>query len=159
MKKALVPIILAISGLAASAAPVDAHSNRSVTVTNGRFETLPHVADGVHYEVKGGAIMVRVAHATAVFVKVKGLAANTTYPTHVHNQPCSWSPAGGGHYQQAVGGLIDDMNEMWPAITTDDSGRGTGFAVHGFRARPEAQSVVIHYPADTSIRLACVDLS
>jgi len=158
VRKALIPIILATAGFAASAAPVDAHSNRSVEVTNGRFQNLTQATDDVHYEVKGGAIMFRTADATAVYVKVKGLAPNTTYPTHVHNQPCSWTPPGGGHYQN-VAGPDNATNEMWPAITTDDKGHGTGEAFHAFRTRPEAQSVVIHYPANTSIRLACVDLS
>ena len=165
MKQALIPIILTATGLAASAAPVDAGhlehrgNPHRIEVTHGRFETLPHDADGVHYEVKGGAIMFRIADTTAVFVAVSGLAPNTTYPTHVHNQPCSSTPPGGGHYQNTVLGPVDATNEMWPVVTTDDRGRGTGSAFHAFRARPEAQSVVIHYPANTSVRLACVDLS
>ena len=165
MKKALIPIIITAAGLAAHASPVDAGRQEHrpnphrVEVTHGRFETLPHDADGVHYEVKGGAIMFRVPGATFVGVKVNGLAPNTTYPTHVHNQPCSSTPPGGGHYQNTVPGPVDAFNEMWPSVTTDARGRGTGAALHAFRARPEAQSIVIHYPANTSIRLACVDLS
>jgi len=159
VKKALTLIILTATGLAASTAPVDAHNGRSLEVTNGRFQTLPHDADGVHDEVKGGAIMFRFADATAVYVEVKGLAPDTTYPTHVHNQPCSSTPPGGGHYQNTVSGPVDATNEVWPTVTTDDRGRGSGRAFHAFRARPEAQSVVIHHPANTSIRLACVDLS
>lgn len=159
MKKALTLIILTATGLAASTAPADAHNGRSLEVTNGRFQTLPHDADGVHDEVKGGAIMFRFADATAVYVEVKGLAPDTTYPTHVHNQPCSSTPPGGGHYQNTVSGPVDATNEMWPTVTTDDRGRGSGRAFHAFRARPEAQSVVIHHPANTSIRLACFDLS
>ena len=50
------------------------------------------------------------------------------------------------------------MNEIWPVVTTNDSGRGWGSAVHRHRARPDAMAIVIHYPPDTSIRLACLDL-
>ncbi len=159
--KSLIPILVATVGLAAFASPAGAggHADNSVDVTNGRFRTLTNEGDAVHFDVKGGAIMFRTADATTVYVKVKGLAPNTTYPTHVHNQPCSWSPPGGGHYQEAVGPVVDTFNEMWPTITTDEKGHGVGSATHAFRARPEAQSLVIHYPAMTSIRLACVDLT
>ena len=127
----------------------------------GRFETLPGGAE-LGYDIDGFGVMVRTPGGddgrTRVLVVVRGLDANETYPTHVHNQPCSYDPAGGGHYQHLVGGPVDMVNEMHPIVTTNSSGRGTGRAVHDHWARPEAQSVVIHYPANTAIRLACVDL-
>jgi hypothetical protein len=116
-----------------------------------------------HAEVtKGAFVMVRVPwrHSrTFVAVHVRGLDPTTVYPVHVHNAPCSADPPGGSHYQHEVGGAVDDVNEIWPAVTTNDAGRGHGSATHGHWARPDAQSVVIHYPANTSIRLACADLS
>ena len=96
--------------------------------------------------------------ATLVVVRVRNLAPNTTYPVHVHNQPCSATPPGGGHYQNVVDGPVDPVNEMWPVIETNRRGRGVGFAVHDARAREDAQSIVVHYPDDTSIRLGCLDL-
>jgi Cu-Zn family superoxide dismutase len=95
---------------------------------------------------------------TLVTLRVRGLVPNTTYPTHVHNQPCSATPPGGSHYQHTLGGPVDAVNEIWPTIETNRRGAGAAFVVHGERARGDAQSIVIHYPPDTSIRLACVDL-
>ncbi|MEO6652503.1 MAG: hypothetical protein ABIP17_07595 [Ilumatobacteraceae bacterium] len=159
--KSLIPILVATAGLVAVASPAVAgnHADNSVEITNGRFQNLTKAGDAVHYDVKGGAIMFRTANETTVYVKVKGLEPGTFYPTHVHNQLCSWSPPGGSHYQEDVLGPVDRFNEMWPGFMTDDTGQGVGSATHAFRARPEAQSLVIHYPAMTSIRLACVDLT
>jgi Cu-Zn family superoxide dismutase len=160
--KALIPILIAAAGITATASPVEAggHSHRSVQITTGHFQTLPG-GDDLGYDVRGGAIMIRTDRnggRTSVFVGARGLDPNTVYPVHVHNQPCSATPAGGGHYQHVIGGPVDAVNEIWPKITTDKHGRGTGFATHGARARSDAMSIVIHNPADTSIRLACADL-
>ncbi len=129
-------------------------------VTSGRFETLP---GGVErgFDVNGFARMVRSpAHngSTYVTVRVSGLDANTTYGVHVHNLPCDADPPGGGHYQHIVGGAVDAVNEIWPAFTTNAAGIGVGRAWHGHWARPDAQAVVIHWPDDPSVRLACADL-
>lgn len=165
MKKALIPIILATAGLTATASPVDAHRPhhrpQHREVTHGHFETLAGGTD-LGYHIHGRAVMVRSDRhggATAVVVRVRGLDADTTYPTHVHNQPCSASPPGGSHYQNVVDGPVDAVNEIWPTVTTDRLGRGFGFAEHDARARDDAMSIVIHYSRDTSIRLACVDLT
>ena len=95
---------------------------------------------------------------TTVTVQVRGLAPNTVYPTHVHNAPCSAANPGGGHYQQDDTGLVDAVNEMWPVVTTNAAGNGHGKAKHGFWARPEAQSIVVHAPGSLT-RLACADLN
>ena len=58
-----------------------------------------------------------------------------------------------------MGWEYDAVNEIWPTISTDAHGRGFGTATHDARARNDAMSIVIHYPANTAIRLACVDLS
>lgn len=162
MKKALIPMILATAGLAASAAPVEAHgSHRRVEVTTGRFQTLPG-GEALGYHVRGGAIMFRTDRhggTTAVVVRITGLEPDTTYKAHVHDLACSATPAGGGHYQHVIGGPADAVNEIWPGFTTDGRGRGLGFATHGARARDDARSIVVHKPEDSSIRLACVDLT
>lgn len=164
MKKLIAMFTAAATiALVLSATPVAAARQHGswFEITRGSFETLPGGED-LGINVRGRAKMVRTgddeAGATLVSVRVRGLAPDTTYPVHVHNQPCSATPPGGGHYQNVVDGPIDNVNEMWPVIETDHHGRGTGFAVHDARARDDAQSIVVHYPADTSIRLACLDL-
>ena len=151
------PIVLAATLIGAAAAPTAAAAP-PIDVTRGRVITLDPASD-LGYSLRGHAAMIRLEHTTFVVVRIKGLDANTTYPAHVHNAPCSSTPPGGSHYQHDVGGAVDDVNEIWPVVTTDNRGRGWGTAWHGHRARSDAQSIVVHYPADTSIRLACVDLS
>jgi len=127
-------------------------------VTSGLVQTL---AGWPGDDLAGGAVMVRVGGedgSTIVSVRVRGLDPNTTYPVHVHNRPCSFIPPAGGHYQHLVGGPVDAVNEIWPVISTNAEGNGTGFAMHDHRARPEAQAIIVHNPSNTSIRLACIDL-
>jgi hypothetical protein len=127
-------------------------------VTSGGVHTL---AGWPGDDLTGGAVMIRTGGAdgrTIVSVRIGGLEPNTTYPVHVHNQPCSFTPPGGGHYQHLVAGPPDAVNEIWPAISTNAQGNGTGFATHDHRARPEAQAIIVHNPSNTSIRLACIDL-
>ncbi len=161
MKQALILILLATAGITATASPAAANGRQQREVTHGHFETLPEGVD-LGYHVHGRAKMVRTDRdggTTRVVVRVRGLDPDTTYPVHVHNQPCSAMPAGGGHYQHMIGGNVDPVNEIWPTITTNERGRGIGFALHDARARDDAMAIVIHYPPKTSIRLACLDLS
>ena len=149
--------LLALALIVGAAVPAYAEG---AEVTSGRFVTLPG-GEGLGYEISGVAVMVRAparGGTTAVMAIVRGLEGDTTYPTHVHNAPCSASPAGGGHYQHQVDGSVDAVNEIWPTVETGHGGVGIGMARHDHRARAEAQSIVIHYPQDTAIRLACVDL-
>ena len=162
--KALIPILAATAALTLPGAVTQAGQPEfgppRSEVTSGRFHTLPGGAS-LGYDITGTAKMVRVGPAdghTVVIVRLRGLDPDGSYPTHVHNRPCSATPAGGGHYQQEVGGAVNPHNEIWPTVTTNRHGNGFGRAVHEWRARAEAQSVVVHYPPDTSIRLACVDL-
>lgn len=147
-----------LTAAAPAATPAHADHHATVPITTGEFDTLPGGTD-LGYDVEGWAAMVRLPHRTIVSVHVQGLDAHTTYPAHVHNAPCSASPAGGGHYQHEVGGSVDAVNEIWPIVTTDRHGRGHTNVAHHHRARAEAQSIVFHHPADTSIRLVCVDLA
>ena len=150
---------LLISSIAMVASPATADDRHPVEVTRGRFQTLP----GDHgHDVRGGAIMFRTdagGSTTTVVVRVRGLDPDTTYRTHIHDRPCSSTPPGGGHYQHVIGGEVDAVNEIWPTITSDHHGRGLGYAVHGHRARDDAQAIVIHHPTDNSIRIACLDLT
>jgi len=158
--KAFITVLAAAAGLAIWTSPVDADGDHHpVEVTTGHFQALPGGAD---YDIGGGAIMVRSDRGggrTAVFVHVRGLDPNRSYPTHVHNQPCSATPPGGSHYQNVRGGPVDSVNEIWPTISTRANGTGFGYAVHEARAGDDAMAIVVHNPDDTSIRLACVDLT
>jgi len=149
---------LTFTAAASAATPAHADDRGPVQITSGEFHTLPGGTD-LDYDIGGRAVMVRLPHRTLVRVHVEGLDADTTYPAHVHNAPCDASPAGGGHYQHEIGGPVDSVNEIWPIVTTSRHGRGHAQVAHAHRARPEAQAIVIHYPDDTSIRLACVDLA
>jgi Cu-Zn family superoxide dismutase len=153
----LIPLLMATALLVAMASPAAAGG---AEVTAGEFETLPGGV-GLGYDITGHAEMRRApadGGKTIVTVHLRGLDPNTTYPTHVHNAPCTGTPPGGGHYQHDIGGAVDPVNEIWPAVHTNAAGIGLGMAVHGHWARADAMAIVVHYPADTSIRLACVDL-
>lgn len=125
-------------------------------VTRGAFHAFATGLDR-GYDITGHAQMVRTADdTTIVHVHVTGLAPHTTYGVHVHNQPCGVGN-GGGHYQHDPSGGVNPVNEIWPGFTTNAAGIGNGQAANGFRARLEAQSIVVH---DTDgARVACADLS
>lgn len=147
----LVATIIYILILAA-ALPVLASSGE---MTRGAFYTYAS-GPGLGYDISGHAHMTRTADGkTIVNVHATGLLPNTAYGVHVHNKACNDSN-GGGHYQDVVGGAVDAVNEIWPLFTTNAAGIGNGFASNDFRARPEAQAVVIHAPGGA--RIACADL-
>ncbi|MDH3500577.1 MAG: hypothetical protein OEM97_10670 [Acidimicrobiia bacterium] len=150
-----------VFAVAAPAAAGGRDHERKADTTFGSFVTLAG-GEGLGYTITGRAMMWRTHRhggTTVVKVHVRGLDATTEYPTHVHNAPCSTDPAGGTHYQHTVGGPVDAVNEIWPTVTTNAAGNGHGSARHDNWARPDAMSIVIHNPADTSIRLACADLN
>jgi Cu/Zn superoxide dismutase len=128
----------------------------SAEVTQGEFATY---ASGFElgYTVSGSAHMTRTAAGTTlVSVQVKGLLPNTAYGVHVHNKACT-DANGGGHYMHDSAGGVNPENEIWPLFTTNAAGIGSGFASHAYRARPEAQSIVVHAPGGA--RIACADLT
>ncbi len=160
-RSVLLVVSVVIGLMVASTTAVSAHGSAGThpaEVTSGSLLTLQGGVD-MGYSIRGHAVMVRVGDRTVVGMYVRGLEARTTYPAHVHNAPCAAPTFGGSHYQHLVGGPVDAENEMWPAVDTNRRGAGFGWAAHGHRARPEAMSIVIHYPTDTSVRLACVDLT
>jgi hypothetical protein len=136
----------------------------------GTFQTLPDGA-AMGLEIEGFATLTRSDTGTSGKVVVRGLEPATTYAAHLHNAPCSAANPGGGHYMDDPAGPAMPPNELWFSSTDDptagiraNSGgvaRGRGSA--DWVARPEAQSVVIHFipPGGTTAggpKIACADL-
>jgi hypothetical protein len=122
-------------------------------VTRGEFAAFATSSDSAF---TGHATMVRTADGkTIVTVSVRGLAAKTTYGSHVHAFACADNFAG-GHYKHDITGPASPPNEIWPAFSTNDAGVGSGKATAPWVARAQARSVVIHAPGGAKI--ACADL-
>jgi hypothetical protein len=123
------------------------------TITRGDTSAF---ATGIGQPITGRAQMVRSGDGkTIVSVHVEGLAANTTYGSHVHQQPCAVGEAD-GHYKFDPAGPATPPNEIWPGFTTNDAGVGNGNATVAWTAGPNAVSVVVHAPGGAKI--ACADL-
>ena len=140
---------------------VVATANARAQKTEGTFAPVPGHGD---FGISGTASLIRTGGKTIAKVNLEGLEPGETYGVHVHNAPCS--VGGGGHYQNQIGGPAAPPNELWPSsggkgtgITATPSGNGSGYAKAPWIARPEAQSVVVHHYADSSIRVACAQLS
>ena len=139
------------------------------TMARGSFATLPDGSE-LGLEIEGIAKITRSDDRTSVKVVVRGLEPGTTY-AHLHNASCSDPNPGGGHYKDDPAGPAVPPNELWLS-STDDPMAGiaanTGGVAHGrgsadWVARPEAQSVVIHYipPGGNTAggpKIACADL-
>lgn len=127
--------------------------------TEGTFERFEDAPD--HEELAGTATMERTLDGnTVVTVNVTGLTASAEYPAHVHDHACS-AAKGGGHYK-LDDSVADTMetNEIWVGFTADADGMGTATAMAmGHVARAAAQSIVIHSPDDSAVRLGCADLA
>lgn len=122
-------------------------STMGAVTNSGNFQRFPDTAT----TLTGSATMVRNGDSTRVSVKVSGLLPNTAYGCHVHNLPGTLQK-GGGHY------MIDptvttamEANEIWLNFTTDASGDASKTVTSMTKARPEAQSIVIHAPGGTRI--------
>jgi Cu-Zn family superoxide dismutase len=155
--KSLIPALAATVLLSVTVAASPADAGSAAEITRGRFQTTSTGAD-LGFDITGRAVMVRSdtgGGRTLVVSIAYGLEPGTTYGSHVHNAPCSVN-GGGGHYQHEVGPVVDAVNEIWPVLHAQPSGVAHGMAVHGHRARPEAQSIVIH--ASGGARIACLDL-
>ena len=136
----------------------------------GTFQTLPDGA-AMGLEIEGFATITRTDSGTDVKAVVRGLEPGTTYAAHLHNAPCSDANPGGAHYKNDPAGPSVPPNELWLS-STDDAMAGiaanAGGVAHGrgsadWVARPEAQSVVIHFipPGGTTAggpKVACADL-
>ena len=122
-------------------------------VTAGEVDAF---ATGAGLDVTGRARMVRTADGkTIVVVHVEGLAPNTAYGSHVHQQACGNGEAD-GHYKFDPAGPATPPNEIWPAFTTNAAGIGNGYASVDGTAGPAAMAVVVHAPGGAKI--ACADL-
>ena len=136
----------------------------------GTFQTLPDGA-AMGLDITGFATITRTSSGTEVKAVVRGLESATTYAAHLHNAPCSDANPGGAHYKQDPAGPSMPPNELWLS-STDDPMAGiranSGGVAHGrgsadWVARPEAQSVVVHFipPGGTTAggpKIACADV-
>ena len=149
MARSAAVIGVVLMGLAVASA-VGASGAR---VTRGEVHAF---ATGVGNDITGDARMVRTADGqTIVIVHVEGLAPDTAYGSHVHQQACANGEAD-GHYKFDPAGPATPPNEIWPAFTTNAAGIGNGYASVGGTAGPTAMSVVVHAPGGAKI--ACADL-
>ena len=143
----------ALAALSIGAALPPAALAGGATITRGDISAF---ATGIGQPITGRAQMVRSADGkTIVSVHVEGLAADTTYGSHVHQQPCAVGEAD-GHYKFDPAGPATPPNEIWPGFTTNDAGVGNGNATVAWTAGANAVSVVVHAPGGAKI--ACADL-
>lgn len=131
-------------------------SHRDDVIHQGFFVTTALGADR-GFDITGRLMLIRRGDGTTeAYTQVLGLDPLTTYASHVHNLPCSLG--GGGHYKiDPTIGVEIRANEIWPTLTSDSDGTAHGSDIVDHKARPEAQSVVVHDPLDGG-RLACGDL-
>jgi hypothetical protein len=143
----------------------------ATNVKRGEFTTLPD-GEAMGLEIEGFAQIKRTTDGTAVKAVVRGLEPGTTYAAHLHDAPCSDPNPGGGHYKDDPAGPSMPPNELWlsstddpmAGITANASGVAKGRGSADWVARPEAQSVVVHFipPGGTTAggpKIACADLS
>ena len=150
-RRTQVAAVLAALSIGAAFAP--AAMAGGATVTRGDVAAF---ATGIGQPITGRAQMVRSADGrTIVSVHVEGLAPDTTYGSHVHQQPCAVGEAD-GHYKFDPAGPATPPNEIWPGFTTNAAGVGNGNASVAGTAGANAVSVVVHAPGGAKI--ACADL-
>ena len=143
----------------------------AATKTRGTFITLPAGTD-LGLDIQGIAQLTRTDQGTSAKVVVRGLEPGATYAAHLHNAPCSDANPGGAHYKNDPAGAAMPPNELWlsstgdptAGITADEDGVAHGRGSAEWVARPEAQSIVIHYiPPDGTTaggpKIACADLA
>jgi hypothetical protein len=143
----------------------------AATKARGSFTTLPD-GEAMGLSLEGVAQIARKETGTTVKVHVRGLDPGTTYAAHLHNAPCSDPNPGGGHYKHDPASPSVPPNELWlsstddplAGITANSGGVAEGRGNADWVARPEAQSVVIHFipPGGTTAggpKIACADLS
>jgi Cu/Zn superoxide dismutase len=165
--RVLLAATLAAGALAHTAVAGD---GERATKQRGTFITLPD-GEAMGLTIEGFATIKRSPSGTTVDAHVRGLEPGTTYAAHLHNAPCSDPNPGGGHYKHDPAGPSVPPNELWLSSTGDPmagiaanarvNARGRGSA--DWVARPEAQSVVIHFipPGGTTAggpKIACADL-
>lgn len=160
MRRNIAVSVIALLGLTLTLGPALPASSKA-TVARGSFEPF---AENTDLDIEGHARIVRGKGWTKVRVNVRGLEPRTTYGSHLHDSPCDVNQ-GGAHYKHDPAGPAEPPNELWPSskpkdqtagLTSNPAGNAKGRGKAPWRARPEAQSVVIHAPDGTKI--ACADL-
>jgi len=157
-------VVLAIALAAAPAAG-------AATKTRGTFVTLPAGTE-LGLQIEGIAQLTRTDDGTFAKIVVRGLEPGATYAAHLHNAPCSADNPGGAHYKNDPLGPAMPPNELWlsstsdpmAGITANEDGVAQGRGSADWVARPEAQSIVIHYipPGGSTAggpKIACADLA
>jgi hypothetical protein len=149
------PLTALLAGALAVATFAPTALANAAVVTRGDFHAF---AAGAGLPIGGHAQMVRTGDdKTIVTVHLEGLAARTTYASHVHKQACAAGDAD-GHYRLDPAGPAAPANEIWPGpFTTTDAGIGNGNVSVPYAAGGDAVSVVVHAPGGAKI--ACADLS
>jgi len=149
-----------IVALVSAVAIVFAAGSSAADKNKGEFEGLQ-----AGLPIDGKAEIKRLKDGTEVKIVVRGLEPGATYAAHLHSQPCSASPPGGGHYMNDPNGPTEPPNELWLS-STDDPKAGitanSGGVAHGrgsatWVASSDPLSVVVHV-LPSKDRIACADL-
>ena len=165
--RALTLVSAAVAIAALGAVPATAGPK----TVGGTFQTLPE-GTAMGLEIDGFATLTRSGAGTEGKVVVQGLEPATTYAAHLHDAPCSDANPGGAHYKHDPAGPSMPPNELWLSSTDDpmagiranSAGVAHGRGGADWVARPEAQSVVVHFipPGGTTAggpKIACADLT
>jgi Cu-Zn family superoxide dismutase len=154
---AVAAAVLALAATAPHAAAADR------VVSEGSFSSVGP-AWTYHPLVPDGSVaVVRAVETgsgrTVATLRVRGFAPSATYDVHAHVGACGSDPAAsGGHYQNQVGGAVDEVNELWLGFRTNPAGSGAAHAVVEWQFREgEARSLTFH--AATGARVACLPVA
>jgi hypothetical protein len=161
--------LLALACAATLALTLATAAGSATSVEHGKFTTLP-AGTAMGLEVRGVALLKRDRDGTWAKLVAHGLTPDALYAAHLHDAPCAVNE-GGGHYKDDPAGPAEPPNELWLSSTSDPKAGVTanrGGVVHGdgsapWVARPEAQSIVLHYvpPGGSTSggpKVACADL-
>ena len=141
----------------------------------------PLIAYSAAVPVGATARVQAVANAagnTVITLHVRGLAPNTEYGAHAHQNACGATGAAAGpHYQRVVDPVqpstnpayANPRNEIWLDFTTDDEGNGAAQTLVRWQFEPNRRpgSVIIHehatdpgpdHPGTAGGRLACLSV-
>lgn len=122
------------------------------TFASGEFGPLTGYVD-----IGGDGYMARhFDGSTELYAAVYGLKANVAYTAHLHVAACAANA--GGHYKiDPTVTTTMEANELWLHGTSSGAGLVFMRAVFPHRTRAEAQSIVVHDPANGA-KMACADL-
>jgi hypothetical protein len=128
--------------------------------------TLPFATTGTATAIPVGSLDVygtatltrKLSGVTEVALTITGLEPSSKFMAHVHDQPCSADPPGGGHYKfdKTITDSVE-TNELWLTVDADTSGTAGALTWSANLAEADAQSVVVH--SGDGGRIACFDLN